>query len=120
MRKKAARNKNELTTYSAGNVRNIAHLRELYFWLVSEPCIWCFKPFCRNGTRTLKFPPITVMIKRYRAIEDVRMTVGARSTIIAEVTPTHISPMTFDGIRVRKHQGAGRKRAPAANGAASN
>lgn len=37
---------------------------------------------------------------------------------MAEVTPIHISPMTFEGMRLRKHQGLGRNRAPAANGAA--
>ena len=67
----------------------------------------------------LKLPPITVMMKRYIATAVVRMALGARSTMMAVVTPTHISPMTLDGMRDRKHQGLGRKRAPAANGAAA-
>ena len=47
------------------------------------------------------------------------MAEGARSTTMAVVTPTHISPMTLDGMSERKHQGLGRNRAPAANGAAA-
>ena len=44
---------------------------------------------------------------------------GEISTTTADNTPTHISPITFDGIRVKKHHGAGKKRAAAANGAAN-
>ena len=43
---------------------------------------------------------------------------GARSTTIAEVTPTHISPITLEGMSVRKHHGNGGNNTPAANGAA--
>ena len=39
--------------------------------------------------------------------------------MMAEVAPTHISPMMLEGMRERKHQGYGRKRAPAAKGAAA-
>ena len=46
------------------------------------------------------------------------MIVGAMFTIIAEATPIHISPKTFEGMSDRKHHGTGRNRAPAANGAA--
>ena len=53
----------------------------------------------------LKFPPIIVMMKRYRAIKEVLMIVGVRSTIIAEATPIHISPKTLEGMSDRKHHG---------------
>ena len=65
----------------------------------------------------LKFPPIIVMMKRYRAMEEVLMIVGVRSTIIAEATPINISPKTLEGMSDRKHHGTERNRAPAANGA---
>lgn len=66
----------------------------------------------------MKFPPMIVMINRYTAMAVVRIRAGARSTTIAEVTPTHISPITLEGMSVRKHHGNGRNSAPAANGAA--
>ena len=43
---------------------------------------------------------------------------GTSSTTTVSVTPTHISPMTFDGIKLMKAYGGLRKRAPAAKGAA--
>ena len=51
-------------------------------------------------------------------MEEVLMIAGARSTIIAEATPIHISPKTLEGMSDRNHHGTGRNRAPAANGAA--
>ena len=51
-------------------------------------------------------------------MEEVLMIVGARSTIIAEATPIHISPKTLEGMSDRKHHGTGGNRAPAANRAA--
>ena len=51
-------------------------------------------------------------------MEEVLMIAGARSTIITEATPIHISPKTLEGMSDRKHHGTGRNRAPAANGAA--
>ena len=67
----------------------------------------------------LKLPPMTVIMKRYIAMTVVRIFCGDISRTMAERTPIHISPNTFDGMRERKHQGYGRNRAPAANGAAT-
>lgn len=68
----------------------------------------------------MKLPPITVIMKIYMAMEEVLIIVGVRSTIVAEATPTHISPMILEGIKERKHHGLGRTNAPAANGAAAS
>lgn len=72
-----------------------------------------------GSTRRLKLPPITVMMKKYSPRDAVRILFGARSTIMADVTPIHISPMILEGMRVRKHHGYGKKSAPAAKGAAA-
>ncbi len=61
---------------------------------------------------------MTVIMNRYTAMAAVLILLGAKSTMIAVVTPIHISPITLEGMRLRKHQGLGRKRAPAAKGAA--
>ena len=47
-----------------------------------------------------------------------RIVLGTSSTTTVNVTPTHISPMTLDGIKLMKAHGGLRNRAPAANGAA--
>ena len=46
------------------------------------------------------------------------MSVGARSTIIAEATPIYVTPKTLESMSVRKHHGTGGNRAPAGNRAA--
>ena len=46
------------------------------------------------------------------------MVFGTSSTTTVNVTPTHISPMMLDGMRLIKAYGGFRNRAPAANGAA--
>lgn len=47
------------------------------------------------------------------------MVLGTSSTTTVNVTPTHISPMMLDGIKLMKAHGGFRNRAPAANGAAN-
>ena len=46
------------------------------------------------------------------------MVFGTSSTTTVSVTPTHISPMIFEGMRLMKAQGGFKNKAPAANGAA--
>ena len=46
------------------------------------------------------------------------MEFGTSSTTTVRVTPTHISPMMLDGMRLMKAHGGFRNRAPAAKGAA--
>lgn len=64
------------------------------------------------------FPPIIEIMKRYPAMAGERIVLGTSSTTTVNVTPTHISPMMLDGIRLMKAAGGLRNRAPAANGAA--
>lgn len=104
--KKVTMNRKELNTYSPGNVISSAHSRH--------------RPASTNTvTRMLKFPPITVMMKRYTAITEPCIRTGTTSTTTAMVTPIHISPKMKAGSSEMKHHGNGRNRAPAANGAAS-
>ena len=73
-----------------------------------------------GGTSSGTLPPIIEIMKRYPAIEGERMVLGTSSTTTVNVTPTHISPMMLDGMRLMKAHGGLRNSAPAANGAASN
>ena len=47
-----------------------------------------------------------------------RIVFGTSSTTTVNVTPTHISPMMLDGIKLMNAHGGFKNRAPAANGAA--
>ena len=51
-------------------------------------------------------------------MEGVVMTLGTNSVTMVSVTPTHISPITFEGMRLINAHGGFRKSAPAAKGAA--
>ena len=71
-----------------------------------------------GGTSNGMFPPIIEMMNRYPPMAGERIALGTSSTTTVNVTPTHISPMTLDGIKLMKAHGGFRNRAPAANGAA--
>lgn len=74
--------------------------------------------FFSGGTSSGTLPPIMEIIKRYPAIAGERIVLGTSSTTTVSVTPTHISPMTLEGIKLINAQGGFKNRAPAANGAA--
>ena len=74
--------------------------------------------FLSGGTSNGTFPPMIEMTKRYPAIAGERIVLGTSSTTTVSVTPTHISPMMFDGIKLINDRGGFKNRAPAANGVA--
>ena len=74
--------------------------------------------FFSGGTSSGTLPPMMEIINRYPAIAGERMVFGTSSTTKVRATPTHISPMTLDGIKLMNAHGGFKNRAPAAKGAA--
>jgi len=71
-----------------------------------------------GGTSRGTLPPMMEIMKRYPAMAGERIVFGTSSTTTVNVTPTHISPMMLDGIKLMNAHGGFKNRAPAANGAA--
>ena len=101
---KVNRKSTDPSTYSPGNKMYRATRRLVTFFITGT----------NNGT----LPPMILITKRYQATDAVRIVLGTSSTTTVRVTPTHISPMMLEGMRLMKAHGGFRNRAPAANGAA--
>lgn len=65
-------------------------------------------------------PPILLIIKKYNPTPVVRKFWGTSSTITLRQTPTHISPITYVGIKNQYEYGGLNINTQATNGAATN